>query len=68
MWALGFEPKEEEILKMIVEIDKEGIGTISFEDFFCHYEYKNDVVVILFFEEILAITCYILGLQQSEVS
>uniref|UniRef100_A0A2K6AEJ2 EF-hand domain-containing protein n=1 Tax=Mandrillus leucophaeus TaxID=9568 RepID=A0A2K6AEJ2_MANLE len=34
MWALGFEPKEEEILKMIAEIDKEGIGTIRFEDFF----------------------------------
>uniref|UniRef100_A0A2K5JFC7 EF-hand domain-containing protein n=1 Tax=Colobus angolensis palliatus TaxID=336983 RepID=A0A2K5JFC7_COLAP len=34
MWALEFEPKEEEILKMIAEIDKEGIGTISFEDIF----------------------------------
>uniref|UniRef100_A0A2K5N673 EF-hand domain-containing protein n=1 Tax=Cercocebus atys TaxID=9531 RepID=A0A2K5N673_CERAT len=34
MWALGFEPKEEEILRMIAEIDKEGIGTVSFEDFF----------------------------------
>ncbi|TKC49643.1 hypothetical protein EI555_007891 [Monodon monoceros] len=33
MWALGFEPKKEEILKIIAEIDKEGIGTISFEDF-----------------------------------
>ncbi|XP_032487843.1 LOW QUALITY PROTEIN: centrin-4-like [Phocoena sinus] len=33
MWALGFEPKKEEIKKMIAEIDKEGIGTISFEDF-----------------------------------
>ncbi|KAM9086447.1 LOW QUALITY PROTEIN: centrin-4-like [Megaptera novaeangliae] len=33
MRALGFEPKKEEIKKMIAEIDKEGIGTISFEDF-----------------------------------
>ncbi|XP_027709539.1 centrin-4-like [Vombatus ursinus] len=34
MRALGFEPKKEEIKKMIAEIDKEGFGTISFEDFF----------------------------------
>ncbi|KAB0369552.1 hypothetical protein FD755_018545 [Muntiacus reevesi] len=34
MWALGFEPKKEEIKKMIAETDKEGIGTISFEEFF----------------------------------
>lgn len=33
MQALGFEPKKEEIKKMIAEIDKEGLGTISFEDF-----------------------------------
>lgn len=34
MRALGFEPKKEEIKKMIAETDKEGIGTISFEKFF----------------------------------
>ena len=34
MQALGFEPKKEEIKKMIAETDKEGIGTISFEEFF----------------------------------
>ena len=34
MWALGFEPKKEEIKKMIAETDKEGIGTIYFEEFF----------------------------------
>ncbi|XP_029772433.1 centrin-4-like [Suricata suricatta] len=33
MQALGFEPKKGEIKKIIAEIDKEGIGTISFEDF-----------------------------------
>ena len=33
MRALGFEPKKEEI-KKIAETDKEGIGTISFEEFF----------------------------------
>lgn len=30
--ALGFEPKKEEIKKMVVEIDK-GDGKVSFEDF-----------------------------------
>lgn len=34
MRALGFEPKKEEVKKLIAEIDKEGTGTISFEDFF----------------------------------
>lgn len=33
MRALGFEPKKEEIKKMIADIDKEGSGTINFEDF-----------------------------------
>lgn len=33
MRALGFEPKKEEIKKMIADIDKEGSGTIDFEDF-----------------------------------
>ncbi|XP_040164277.1 caltractin-like [Anopheles arabiensis] len=31
--ALGFEPKKEEIKKMIAEIDKDGSGKISFDDF-----------------------------------
>lgn len=33
MRALGFEPKKEEIKKMIAEVDKEGTGKISFADF-----------------------------------
>ncbi|NXU66839.1 CETN2 protein, partial [Horornis vulcanius] len=33
MRALGFEPKKEEIKKMISDIDKEGTGKISFSDF-----------------------------------
>ncbi|NXO92572.1 CETN1 protein, partial [Certhia brachydactyla] len=33
MRALGFEPKKEEIKKMISDIDKEGTGKISFTDF-----------------------------------
>lgn len=33
MRALGFEPKKEEIKKMIADIDKDGNGTIDFEEF-----------------------------------
>lgn len=33
MRALGFEPKKEEIKKMIADIDKAGSGTIDFSDF-----------------------------------
>lgn len=31
--ALGFEPKKEEIKRMIADVDKEGTGKISFVDF-----------------------------------
>ncbi|XP_057556382.1 centrin-1 [Hippopotamus amphibius kiboko] len=33
MRALGFEPRKEEMKKMIAEVDKEGTGKISFNDF-----------------------------------
>jgi len=33
MRALGFEPKKEEVKKMIADVDKEGTGTIEFQDF-----------------------------------
>ena len=33
MRALGFEPKKEEIKKMITDIDKDGSGTIDFDEF-----------------------------------
>lgn len=33
MRALGFEPKKEEIKKMISDIDKDGSGTIDFAEF-----------------------------------
>mmetsp|Transcript_7473 Transcript_7473/g.6801 ORF Transcript_7473/g.6801 Transcript_7473/m.6801 type:complete len:168 (+) Transcript_7473:46-549(+) len=33
MRALGFEPKKDEIKKMIAEVDKEGTGTIEYQDF-----------------------------------
>ncbi|KAG8184631.1 hypothetical protein JTE90_022679 [Oedothorax gibbosus] len=32
--ALGFEPKKEEIKKMLTEIDKDNTGKIAYEDFF----------------------------------
>ena len=35
MRALGFEPKKEEIKKMIADIDKEGSGTISNNTIMC---------------------------------
>jgi len=34
MRALGFEPKKEEIRKIIQDIDRSGEGYIKFEDFF----------------------------------
>uniref|UniRef100_A0A673V118 Centrin 1 n=2 Tax=Suricata suricatta TaxID=37032 RepID=A0A673V118_SURSU len=33
MRALGFEPRKEEMKKMISEVDKQGTGKISFNDF-----------------------------------
>lgn len=33
MRALGFEPKKEEIKKMIADVDKEGSGKLSYDDF-----------------------------------
>ncbi|KAM9224834.1 centrin-1 [Loxodonta africana] len=33
MRALGFEPRKEEMKKMISDVDKEGTGKISFNDF-----------------------------------
>ena len=33
MRALGFEPKKEEIKKMIADVDKDGSGKLSYEEF-----------------------------------
>jgi Ca2+-binding EF-hand superfamily protein len=33
MRALGFEPKKDEIKKMIAEVDKDGSGVIEFNEF-----------------------------------
>merc|ERR1719343_1125868 len=33
MRALGFEPKREEIKKMIADVDKDGSGVIDFQEF-----------------------------------
>uniref|UniRef100_A0A672L5S6 Centrin 1 n=1 Tax=Sinocyclocheilus grahami TaxID=75366 RepID=A0A672L5S6_SINGR len=41
MRALGFEPKKEEIKKMIAEVDKDATGKISFSDFMTVMTQKN---------------------------
>jgi Ca2+-binding EF-hand superfamily protein len=33
MRALGFEPKKEEVKRMIADVDREGKGVIEFPDF-----------------------------------
>ena len=33
MRALGFEPKKEEVKRMIAEVDREGKGTVEYGDF-----------------------------------
>ena len=33
MRALGFEPKKEEVKKMMAEADREGKGTVAYNDF-----------------------------------
>lgn len=54
MRALGFDPKKEEIKKMISDIDKDGSGTIDFNEFLVMmtskmvYELKN----LQFFSEL----------------
>lgn len=47
MRALGFEPKKEEIKKMVADIDKEGSGTIDFGDFLSMMTVKMVSVVKL---------------------
>uniref|UniRef100_A0A672KXR8 Centrin 1 n=1 Tax=Sinocyclocheilus grahami TaxID=75366 RepID=A0A672KXR8_SINGR len=45
MRALGFEPKKEEIKKMIAEVDKDATGKISFSDFMTVMTQKNESLV-----------------------
>lgn len=50
MRALGFEPKKEEIKKMIGEVDKDSTGKISFTDFLAVMTQKMvDIYVYLYF-------------------
>ncbi|EPQ07695.1 Centrin-2 [Myotis brandtii] len=51
MRAMGFEPKKEEIMKMISEIDPEGTGKMNFNDFLtvmtqkmCEKDSKEDIL------------------------
>jgi Ca2+-binding EF-hand superfamily protein len=54
MRALGFEPKRDEIKKMIGEVDSQGTGVIAFEDFLdlmrikmvC-FEFSEDLLISL---------------------
>ncbi len=46
MRALGFEPKKEEIKKIISEIDREGRGVIEFPDFLDVMTVK--IVILIF--------------------
>jgi len=60
MRALGFEPKKEEIKKMISDVDKDGSGTIDFNDFLTMMTQK--MVRILFrcanVREIMSFVCF----------
>ena len=50
MRALGFEPKKEEIKKMIQDIDKDGSGTIDFNDFLSLMtQWDKQIIFIKFF-------------------
>merc|ERR1712100_986277 len=42
MKALGFEPKKEEIAKMVKEMDKDGDATVDFEEFCKMMAEKNE--------------------------
>ncbi|TRY93982.1 hypothetical protein DNTS_021133 [Danionella cerebrum] len=44
MRALGFEPKKEEIKKMIADIDKDGLGVIGFNDFLSMMTQKMEMI------------------------
>ena len=48
MRALGFEPKKEEIRRIIQDIDKSGEGYIKFEDFFDIMSIKMVIIYIIF--------------------
>lgn len=50
MRALGFEPKKEEIKKMIGEVDKDGTGKISFTDFLAVMTQKMVDMIIFYFK------------------
>lgn len=50
MEALGFEPKKEEVEQMIAEIDQEGVGMISFENFFAIMSVKMVIMIFIFKE------------------
>lgn len=57
MRALGFEPKKEEIKKMISEVDKDGTGKISFTDFLAVMTQKMVIIDYLLALIVLFTAC-----------
>lgn len=49
MRALGFEPKKEEIKKMIQEVDRDGSGSIDYNEFLQMMTQKMVFYIRLFF-------------------
>lgn len=41
MRALGFEPRKDEVRRMIEEIDKDQTGTINYNEFFAVSTFKS---------------------------
>ena len=66
MRALGFEPKKEEIKKMISDIDKDGSGNIDFQEFLEMMTAKMVRAVHLCCWIVVGPTHSRLGMQQSE--
>lgn len=59
MRALGFEPKKEEIKKMIGEVDKDGTGKISFADFLTVMTQKMVDMCCIAFNSMLLKSCIV---------
>lgn len=53
MKALGFEASKPEVAKMIAEIDKDGSGTIDFEEFLDMMKKKMVILILIICENIL---------------
>ncbi len=59
MRALGFEPKKEEIKKMISDIDKDGSGTIDFNEFLEMMTAKMVFFIMILFPQITSLVAFL---------